>query len=152
MPRHLHLILPDPCLIVSTCQGDPPRGRLGIGSSVIFSYPFAFVGLRDGVLTLLNLDPEIARVQRVATGLLIVLVNGAALVLKDLGLVNALGGAVFGSTLVFICPAAMFVRHVGRTPRAGTRVEVALNAAIIGAGVFFAAVGTVVSLAKSYSS
>lgn len=71
-----------------------------------------------------------------------------------LGRISAVGGAVLGSTLVYIFPAAMFIKRSrasaaeGKSPKGSARAEVLLNAAVIAAGVFFAAVGTIMTLRK----
>jgi sodium-coupled neutral amino acid transporter 11 len=129
--------------------------RLGIASSVLFSYPLLFLGLRDGILSALGLSKAAARpgVHRVSTVALIALVNGAACVLKDLGLIVALGGAVLGSTLVYILPALMSLRVARRTAAApaGTPgklkpMELGLNYALVGLGGALAVAGAVTSL------
>jgi len=51
----------------------------------------------------------VAQVHRAGTALLMGLVNGLACVMKDLGLVTALGGAILGSTIVYILPALMAI-------------------------------------------
>jgi len=38
--------------------------------------------------------------------------NGLALVVKDLGLVIAVGGAILGSTVVYIFPALMYLSNM----------------------------------------
>jgi len=58
--------------------------RVGIFSSVTFSYPLLFFGLRDGVIGLLRLDGAKEGVHRVATVALLALINSLAYVMKDL--------------------------------------------------------------------
>ena len=67
--------------------------------SIIFSYPLNFVGLREGLLAFLGKTEEGKKtsVHVSLTLLLMVLMNGTALFLKDLGLVVGLGGAILGS-------------------------------------------------------
>lgn len=132
--------------------------RIGIGLSIIFSYPLNFVGLREGVLSLLNLSHKAARtdVHVISTVLLMLCVNGLALVVKNLGLVVSLGGAILGSALVYIFPAAMSVVHSSRQAAAArerdehvplaARVETAAGVGLAVLGVFLAAVGAVMSL------
>lgn len=86
--------------------------RLGICASIIFSYPLNFVGLRDGVLNMLGLSGAASKpsVHILATVALLCAVNGLALVVKDLGLVVSIGGALLGSALVYVFPAAMFIQ------------------------------------------
>ena len=86
--------------------------RLGIGVSIIFSYPLNFLGLREGLLTMLKLHGS----RRPPTGR-DAAADGAderhLLFLKDLGLVVGLGGAVLGSALVYILPAFMAIFEKG---------------------------------------
>jgi len=120
--------------------------RLGIGMSIIFSYPLNFVGLREGILSGLGKTEE-GKKTSVHVGLtlaLMVLMNGAALFVKDLGLVVGLGGAILGSALVYIFPALMAIgEKAGAIP---TKAEKAANWALTGLGVFFAALGAVMCL------
>merc|ERR1711871_966644 len=60
--------------------------RLGIGMSIIFSYPLNFLGLREGLFAMFN-QKEAAKkpaVHIAVTLLLMGLMNGAALFMKDL--------------------------------------------------------------------
>ena len=83
-------------------------------------------------------------------------VNGAALFIKNLGLVVSLGGAILGSALVYIMPALMSVVHSRReaaklresglpVPLA-TRAETVAGVSLAALGTFLAAVGAVMSL------
>ena len=67
--------------------------RIGIGMSIIFSYPLIFVALRDATQELFGLNGAKQSVHYASTLLLLCAVNGVALVLKDLGLVVSVGGA-----------------------------------------------------------
>ena len=69
--------------------------------------------------------------------------TGASLFLKDLGLVVGLGGAILGSALVYIFPALM---AIGEKAGAMSKGEKALNWALAGLGVFFAALGSIMCL------
>ena len=75
--------------------------RLGISASIIFSFPLNFVGLREGVLDLLNLKGRAQEdtVHRASTVLLLAAVSTVSLFLKDLGLVVAFGGAALPNAL-----------------------------------------------------
>jgi sodium-coupled neutral amino acid transporter 11 len=115
--------------------------RVGIGVSMVFSYPLVFTGLRDGVLAMLKKE-EAGQKPLVHVGLtvaMLALLNGTSLVVKDLGLVVALGGAILGSATVYILPALMIIFTKKCTvPKA----EKVVNALLAILGVFFAGVGT----------
>merc|ERR1719217_486204 len=105
--------------------------RLGIGMSIIFSYPLNFLGLREGLLSMLG-KTEAGKKAPVHWGVtlaLMLLMNGTSLFLKDLGLVVALGGAILGSALVYIFPALM---AAGEKSGAVGPVEKLLNWALTG--------------------
>ena len=113
--------------------------------SIIFSYPLNFVGLREGVLSALGKTEEGKKNSvHIALSLLLMLImNGTALFLKDLGLVVGLGGAILGSALVYIFPALMATGEKEGAMGAG---EKKLNWALAGLGVFFAGLGSVMCL------
>ena len=134
-------------ILNSYATGDPLAflARLGIGMSIIFSYPLNFVGLRDGILSALGKTEEGKKNSvHIALSLLLMLImNGTALFLKDLGLVVGLGGAILGSALVYIFPALMATGEKEGAMGAG---EKKLNWALAGLGVFFAGLGSVMCL------
>ncbi|KAJ8598294.1 hypothetical protein CTAYLR_005999 [Chrysophaeum taylorii] len=87
--------------------------RLLFGVSIVFTYPLAFAGAKDG---LRQLDaklfgggkggkPNEARVVAAPLALLTAL----ALVLNDVGLVVSLTGALMGSAVIYILPALMLL-------------------------------------------
>mmetsp|Transcript_47544 Transcript_47544/g.153656 ORF Transcript_47544/g.153656 Transcript_47544/m.153656 type:complete len:477 (-) Transcript_47544:425-1855(-) len=125
--------------------------RVGIFSSVTFSYPLLFFGLRDGVIGLLRLDGAKEGVHRVATVALLALVNSLACVMKDLGLVTALGGAILGSTIVYTLPALMALatsaknKADGKAPLLGP-LETAFNYALVPLGGALAVIGAAMTL------
>eukprot|EP00316_Scyphosphaera_apsteinii_P004353 CAMPEP_0119303256 /NCGR_PEP_ID=MMETSP1333-20130426/4709_1 /TAXON_ID=418940 /ORGANISM="Scyphosphaera apsteinii, Strain RCC1455" /LENGTH=487 /DNA_ID=CAMNT_0007305873 /DNA_START=44 /DNA_END=1507 /DNA_ORIENTATION=+ len=131
--------------------------RLGIGLSIIFSYPLNFAGLRDGLLSLFGWSKfaERGSVHVASTVLLIALLNGSALFLKDLGLIAALGGAILGSALVYIYPALMFIANARKQlllkraagyKSSSLQNEMYANYGLVGLGSFLAVVGAVMSL------
>ena len=94
-PLHQGLILNN----YATADSLAFLARVGIGASIIFSFPLNFVGLREGVLGMLGLKEQANKpsVHWITTIALMCVTNGVALVLKDLGLIVALGGAILGS-------------------------------------------------------
>jgi len=119
--------------------------RVGIGLSIIFSYPLNMTGLREGVLAMFGKkaagDKPIVHIG--LTLLLLLVMNGASLFLKDLGLVVGLGGAILGSALVYIFPALM---AIGEKAGAMSPAEKTLNKGLTVLGVFFAVLGSVMCL------
>uniref|UniRef100_A0A7S2IT91 Amino acid transporter transmembrane domain-containing protein n=1 Tax=Haptolina brevifila TaxID=156173 RepID=A0A7S2IT91_9EUKA len=128
--------------------------RLGICASVIFSYPLNFVGLREGVLGIVGLKQHAAKTSVHVGSSLILLcaMNGLALKLKDLGLVVAFGGALLGSSLVYIFPALMFIAATrqqmakGKPISRARRYEMFANYGLVALGAALAGVGGYMSL------
>uniref|UniRef100_A0A7S4F9R1 Amino acid transporter transmembrane domain-containing protein n=1 Tax=Chrysotila carterae TaxID=13221 RepID=A0A7S4F9R1_CHRCT len=131
--------------------------RMGIGASIIFSYPLNFAGFREGVLSMTGLGKFAHRrdLHIASTVLLMLSTNGLALFMKDLGLIAALGGAILGSALVYIFPALMFIANGRKALKAkadkgenanGLKAEVGANYALLVLGFFLAVVGAVMSL------
>jgi len=130
--------------------------RLGICASIIFSYPLNFVGLREGVLNLFKLDGTKAPVHIITTIVLLCLMNGVALVLKNLGLVVAVGGAALGTSLVYTFPALMFIQATrlkkkeleakGQKLDAGREMEMKANVGLVGLGLSLGGLGVYMSL------
>jgi sodium-coupled neutral amino acid transporter 11 len=125
--------------------------RLGIGCSIIFSYPINFIGLREGVLGLLGATGESDTTHVVSTVLLLAVACGISMMTKNLGLVVALGGAVLGSALVYVIPAAMGVasklQKGKKTPlTTGEKAEVVACGAMGVTGVALGVLGAIMSL------
>lgn len=89
-------------------------------------------------------------VHRIATAALLAAVTSLSLVLKDLGLVVAFGGAILGSALVYIFPALMFLKQKSNDPPSTLgRAEKVLNVAIALSGVALAGIGGTMTLKKA---
>ena len=115
--------------------------RIAVAVSITCSYPLIFVGSRDGLLDLFKVKSrDNALLNKVTVGTLAV-VTLLASQLRDLGIVAAVGGATFGTALVFIYPAIMFLKSQSK------RNAETFPAAAIGVlGVLISAIGTVLSL------
>jgi len=103
--------------------------RVAVAISIIFSYPLAFVGCRDGILDLANV-PTAKRSKGLLnklTACLLSIITVAALSLKDLSFVMSLGGATLGNALIYVYPALMFrsmVKAMGDNAGKGLKREV----------------------------
>jgi len=124
--------------------------RIAIAVSITCSYPLIFVGTRDGVLDLFKVKkrPD-ALLNKVTVGIM-VLVTAMAAKLTDLGLVASIGGATFGTALVFVYPVAMFLKYqqqqMKKDPKMKRSAET-IPACLIGIlGIAMGAIGTVLSL------
>ena len=114
--------------------------RIAVAISVTCSYPLIFVGLRDGLMDLFKV-PQTKRddglINKITLGALAV-VTLLASQLRDLGLVASVGGATFGTALVFVYPAIMFLKNQKGKKTVETRI-----CQVIGIlGIIMGAIGT----------
>ena len=76
---------------------------------LVCSYPLCFIGARDGLLDLFK-TPQAKRTDalfnKITVGM-IAAITAMAAKLTDLGLVAGVGGATFGTALVFVYPTIM---------------------------------------------
>jgi solute carrier family 38 (sodium-coupled neutral amino acid transporter), member 11 len=130
--------------------------RLCIGIAILTGYPFTFSALRDGIL-------DLAKVPRESRGNyfmpltlgLLGIVTGLALILKDVGFVVSVSGALFGNALMFVVPAIMHISNIRRKFKSSNtdmtsqaKLEVGFNYGLIGTGVVMGALGVVISVLK----
>ena len=114
--------------------------RIAVAISVTCSYPLIFVGLRDGLMDLFKV-PQTKRddglINKITLGALAV-VTLLASQLRDLGLVASVGGATFGTALVFVYPAVMFLKNQKGKKTIETRICQAIGIL----GIIMGAIGT----------
>jgi amino acid permease len=118
--------------------------RIAVAISITFSYPLIFAGTRDGLLDFFKVaqpNRDNALLNKMTIGILAV-VTAMASQLTDLGLVASVGGATFGTALVFIYPAIMFIK----TQKGKKTTETTICKAIAVLGVVMGAIGTKLSL------
>jgi len=118
--------------------------RIAVGLSVTGSYPLLFDGTRDGLLDLFKVPKEQrtnSLFNKITLGVLAITTIVASK-MTDLGLVASVGGATFGTALVFIYPAIMFVKsQKGKTTKETTFVK------FVGVlGIIMGALGTKLAL------
>jgi hypothetical protein len=85
--------------------------RAAVTVSLMFSYPLAFGGVAEGLLDLLKVPTE--KRLKFATPLtlgLLALITSAAFVLKDIGVILALGGATWGTCVIYLFPTFMLYK------------------------------------------
>lgn len=130
--------------------------RFAIGLALITGFPFTFSALRDGVLDLAQLkdkarDNAFAPVTIAGLSLL----TGLALVLKDVGFVVSISGAMFGCAVMFIIPAIMNIANIrmgakkyGKELTSGNKLEVAGNYGMLLTGVAMAVIGVSITVLR----
>lgn len=120
--------------------------RIAVAISITCSYPLIFVGTRDGLLDLFKVksDQRSNDLLNKVTLAILAVVTVMAAKLTDLGLVASVGGATFGTALVFVYPVVMFLKSQKE------KTAETIPAAIIGVlGLAMGAIGTVLSLQGS---
>mmetsp|Transcript_4676 Transcript_4676/g.8921 ORF Transcript_4676/g.8921 Transcript_4676/m.8921 type:complete len:468 (+) Transcript_4676:108-1511(+) len=126
----------------STADSLMSLARIAVTISIIASYPLIFVGCRDGLFDLFK-TPQDKRTNDVQNKMTIGLLGVVTLMasrLTDLGLVASIGGATFGTALVFVYPVVMFLKQQQK------RTRETIPAALIGVlGVTMGAIGTFLS-------
>ena len=124
--------------------------RIAVAISVTGSYPLLFDGTRDGLLDLFKI-PKASRdnalLNKYSFGIL-ALTTFVAAKLTDLGLVASIGGATFGTALVFIYPTLMFLKVQAKRGKSGS-LESNICKVIATLGVVMGAIGTKLALNDS---
>lgn len=118
--------------------------RVAVALSVTGSYPLLFDGTRDGLLDLFKVPQEKRTdplFNKLTVGVL-ALTTVVASKLTDLGLVASVGGATFGTALVFIYPTIMFLK----SQKGKTTKETTLAKFVALLGVVMGAIGTKLAL------
>jgi amino acid permease len=119
--------------------------RIAVALSIVFSYPLAFVGARDGILDLFRIENRSARFLNSLTVSMLSALTVAALIIPDVSFVLAFAGSTLGNLLIYVYPAIMF-RGAIRKKSDPTRlqkaeVKFALASAVL--GIVMGAVGAV---------
>jgi amino acid permease len=132
--------------------------RFAIGLALITGFPFTFSALRDGVLDLAKAKGPTrdAAFAPVTIGGL-ALLTALALVLKDVGFVVSISGAMFGCAVMFIIPAIMNIANIKNkrnilamsgVPTNEGGLEVAANYGMMLTGIAMAVIGVSVSVLR----
>jgi len=117
--------------------------RIAVAISITCSYPLIFTGTRDGLFDLLKVKDRTPGTINKFTYVTLAVVTLLASKLTDLGLVASVGGATFGTALVFIYPAIMFLKN-NNTVKSKSETLVAKILAVL--GVLLSVLGTTMAL------
>jgi hypothetical protein len=113
--------------------------RVAVAVSLVFSYPLAFTGCRDGFLDLANLSMEkrSSGLLNVVTITILSVITYLACSLTDVSFVLAFGGATLGNLLTYVYPALMYKAVVTKQGRKGEQVGVylAMMSAVMGLAI-----------------
>ena len=113
--------------------------RIAVLLSLVFSYPLAFVGVRDGILDLLQVKNRPDSLLNSVTVGLLTLITGMAYCLSDLRKLSAFNGATWGNAVIYLLPTYMFVQ-CAKTVKPELKSEVPL---VITTGILGLAMGIV---------
>jgi len=93
--------------------------RVGMGLSIVASFPLMFSGLREAVITLIKqTDPphaadwDLVWKQDALSVVLLSVLTGVALVVQDAGIVVGLVGAICGSAVIYIVPCTLYASAI----------------------------------------
>ncbi len=125
--------------------------RLAIGLALLTGYPFTFTAMRDGVFDLAKAnDTARAKWTRPLNVALISVVTVLAILLKDVGFVVSLSGALFGTLLMFMVPSYMNIQNikkrVGAALTKNNKMEIAFNYFTLVLGSAMGALGVAISV------
>lgn len=125
--------------------------RVAVAVSLVFSYPLAFVGARDGWLDLLKVPRE-DRTDSVLNKATLAILGGITLVasrLKELAFIMAIAGATLGNALIYVYPSLMFrsaVKGMGDEASKGLKREVPFAMFSAALGVLMGGLGAKMAL------
>jgi hypothetical protein len=122
--------------------------RIAVAISLVFSYPLAFTGCRDGFLDLSQIPVE-NRSNGILNLVTIILLSGITFLatsLTDVSFVLAFGGATLGNALTYVYPALMYRAVVKQQNRKGEGfgVTVAITSAFL--GIIMGVIGAAMAL------
>ena len=122
--------------------------RIAVAVSLVFSYPLAFTGCRDGFLDLLKVPvhKRTSGAINLVTVALLGVITFLACSLTDVSFVLAFGGATLGNALTYVYPALMYRAVVAQQGRESEQfgVNVSLASAVL--GVAMGAVGAMMAI------
>ena len=103
--------------------------RVAVAVSLVFSYPLAFTGCRDGFLDLaqIGMAQRTPGLMNLVTISLLGIITFLACTLTDVSFVLAFGGATLGNALTYVYPALMYRATVKQQRRKGEDLGVAIR-------------------------
>lgn len=122
--------------------------RVAVVVSLVFSYPLAFAGCRDGFLDLAQIPVENrnSSLLNLVTVSLLGIITVLACTLTDVSFVLAFGGATLGNALTYVYPALMYRAVVRRQGRDGEELGVSVAMFAAGVGIVMGLIGAVMAL------
>lgn len=126
--------------------------RIAIGFSIVFTYPLAFTGLKNGLLGLLNMDNPTEAQSTILTLSTLASITAGALVLQDLGFVAAITGSLMGSLIIYVFPGLMRLGSLKNFPATASKGQKLRAWGLVGLGSMLGCVGVTVSILKQFTN
>mmetsp|Transcript_82726 Transcript_82726/g.208162 ORF Transcript_82726/g.208162 Transcript_82726/m.208162 type:complete len:630 (+) Transcript_82726:56-1945(+) len=127
--------------------------RLGVGLSIIASFPLMFSGLREAIISLLkHRDPinasdwDVVWRQDAVAMMALALNTTVALLVTDAGVVVGLVGAICGSAIIYIVPCSLYAAATQGFLTDGNSATLAWLKFLIGLGCVLAVAGCVTTI------
>lgn len=138
----------DPLAIVS---------RLAVGISTLTAYPIVFHGVRDGVFDVLEIPFAEQRREksRQVTYVMLAVLTLTAIFISDLGLINAVGGGLVTTPIVFVFPTLMYKAAANMKLDGSSsehRIEIGFASVLTLIGIFIGVVGAWIAVHANLSS
>jgi amino acid permease len=140
-------------LILNNYSSNDPwifASRIAVAVSLVFSYPLAFQGCRDGIIDLLNIPREKRdnRLSNMTTIVILSVLTLLAATLTDVSLVLALGGATLGNALTYVYPYLMYKATVTKYGLKGESRGLAVAAVSAVLGIVMGGIGAKMAISK----
>mmetsp|Transcript_2276 Transcript_2276/g.4831 ORF Transcript_2276/g.4831 Transcript_2276/m.4831 type:complete len:297 (+) Transcript_2276:606-1496(+) len=125
--------------------------RVAVAFALVFTYPLAFVGCRDGLLEMMKVPKEERTDAKLNNITFIILgaVTAVAMKITDLSFIMSFGGATLGNALIYVYPAIMLksaVKNMGENATKAQKMEVYLAMTFAAIGIGMGCIGTKMAL------
>ena len=120
------------------------------------AYPIVFFGVRDSVMDISDsaLADQLAKHHGYLTLALLALLTLVALFVTDLGLINAVGGGLVTTPIVFLFPTIMFrraLKFMSLEDASRERFEIAAATGMTVVGAIFGLTGAYIAISTALS-
>lgn len=131
--------------------------RVGMGFSIICSFPLMFSGLREATIELITMVRPTAQhklhliwCQNLLSLALLLVLTICAGIFVDAGLVVGLVGAICGSAVIYVIPCLLYQAAMGQhlMPEKHRR-EILFNRCVVGMGVVLGVLGAVTAVSQA---
>lgn len=124
--------------------------RIAVAVSLVFSYPLAFQGCRDGIIDLLKVPMEKRdnKLSNMTTIIILCVLTFFAATLSDVSMVLALGGATLGNALTYVYPYLMYKATVSKYGLKGESTGLVIAAVSAILGVVMGGIGAKMAISK----